>query len=343
MKRTWTRVLFIVLMLTAVCSILAQDAAQLQEQMNAVVAKRNDLVKQMEEANQANDRNAYTIAKEQYDELGTELEALKNQAAQLQAQGDQANQIKLEINASLTAIKMGQYDQAIVHADKAIEMDPNNAKAFSSKAFALKKLKRYPEAEVAYKKTIELDPEDTKTIVNLGILYSDQAKYSEAISQLNLAVEKDPGMAKAHYMIGNAYNKQKNYTKSSAAFKAATEADPNYYLAHNALGVALIELGKYNDAIQSLQTAIALRPNFGNAHYRLAKAYNAVGRHQEVIQAGELALEHSKSLKGAVYVEIGEAYEKLGNKAKALEAYEAGATDRRYKKFCDYKIEQLKK
>ncbi|HDQ45606.1 MAG TPA: tetratricopeptide repeat protein [bacterium] len=333
----------IILHMLFFCGILmAQpDIEALQKQISELQRTQKELRDQMEV--EGIGKVQYDILLEEWNQNKEKLDGLISQAAAIQAEGDKENQVKHEINQGIRSLRMRQHEEAISHFDKAIEMDPNAAKAYSGKALALKNLRRYAEAEEAYKKAIELDTADASTNLNLGTLYGDQNKYDLALAQYRVALEKDPTVAKIHYQIGSVYNAQKDYSRAAEAFRKATEVDPNYALAYNALGAALIELHKYTDAIDALQKAVMLDPRFGHAYYRLAKAFNATGRYSDAIRNAEQAIEHRRELHGPAQIEIGEAHEKLGDKAKAMTAYTEAAKDRRYKNYADYKIEQLKK
>jgi len=54
--------------------------------------------------------------------------------------------------------KNGNYDDALVAYDKALEIDPSHVSAWNNKGIVLSKLKRFEESISCYDKAIELDP-----------------------------------------------------------------------------------------------------------------------------------------------------------------------------------------
>ena len=54
--------------------------------------------------------------------------------------------------------ELKQYSEAIADYDKAIELDPNFAAAYTNRGTAKAQLKQYSEAIADYDKAIELDP-----------------------------------------------------------------------------------------------------------------------------------------------------------------------------------------
>ena len=89
----------------------------------------------------------------------------------------------------------GQYQEAVEVADKAIELAPQDARAYFAKAEALRFLDRYEEAIDVADKAIELDPRDpfvygTKAAAHIGL-----GNLSEAKQCVKRALELDPDYA----------------------------------------------------------------------------------------------------------------------------------------------------
>ena len=69
--------------------------------------------------------------------------------------------------ASKTSLK--QYKEAIADYDKAIELNPKDAKAYNNRGVAKRQLKQYKEAITDYDKAIKLNPKDVKAYNNRGL------------------------------------------------------------------------------------------------------------------------------------------------------------------------------
>ena len=57
-------------------------------------------------------------------------------------------------------MRLSKYEEAIECFDKAIELNPNNSKAYYGKGFILKNQNKYKEALEIFEKSIELDASD---------------------------------------------------------------------------------------------------------------------------------------------------------------------------------------
>ncbi|HID19571.1 MAG TPA: tetratricopeptide repeat protein, partial [Methanophagales archaeon] len=75
----------------------------------------------------------------------------------------------------------GEYEKAIECFNKAIELDPNYARAYYNRGNAYYYLKQYERAIEDYNKTLELDPNYAYAYNNRGNAYSDLMQYERAI------------------------------------------------------------------------------------------------------------------------------------------------------------------
>ncbi|HJJ50565.1 MAG TPA: tetratricopeptide repeat protein, partial [Methanocorpusculum sp.] len=82
------------------------------------------------------------------------------------------------------AYEKGQYDDAIQHFTKALEMEPESANLWTRLATSQKYNQKYDAASRSYAKAVELEPNDFQAWTSLAILLGDAGKYEEALSAL---------------------------------------------------------------------------------------------------------------------------------------------------------------
>ena len=99
----------------------------------------------------------------------------------------------------------GNYEQAISEFDKAIELDPDYAEAYSNRGIAYGSQGDFDSAMTDFNKAIELDPESAEAYSNRGIAYGGQGDFDSAMTDFNKAIELDPEYAKAYYFRGITY------------------------------------------------------------------------------------------------------------------------------------------
>ena len=84
---------------------------------------------------------------------------------------------------------MGNYEQALVKINKAIELNPQNGGVFSTKARILDHLGRYEEGLIAANKAIELNPSDFTAFTEQASILYHLGRYEEGLIVVNKAIE----------------------------------------------------------------------------------------------------------------------------------------------------------
>ena len=217
-------------------SIMAVYAEDYQAQIETLQNKQKELVAQMEEASQANDTNAYNVARDEFNKVKAELQKLKEKITSAQ---DQESQAKIAFNKGGALLQKRQYEEAVAEFDKAIAINPDYDKAYYMKGYALTRLKRYADATSAYEKALEINPEDSRIIFALGKLYEAQGQGKKAISLYENALSVDSKNAKAAYSIGAVYVGWDAYSDAAQAFQRAVEIDSTYDLAYTGWGTSV--------------------------------------------------------------------------------------------------------
>lgn len=287
---------------------------------------------------------------EEYDELIRKREKLESEikeiTAKLMADADamkKINAVKKAYNDGNNAYKLGQYQEAIGHYDKALTQDSTFFKAYYGKGLTLKKLRKYADAIKAYKGAIRHNPSYTEAYVALGKIYSQTNQPDNAIKTYNAAVEYDPQSYKAYYELGAIYlDKKKDYNKAAQNFTKATQINPNYDLAFYSLGVSLTELRRYDEALLALDNALAVtaRKKWHTPYYRMAVIYNKQGNSSKAKQAADEALKRKRNYAPAAF-EAGKASKDLGQFNQAIDYFKIAAKNRQWKRTADYEIDLI--
>ena len=102
----------------------------------------------------------------------------------------------------------GENEAAIAHYQKALSLDPLNARV----QFALGKIYYsekglYYEAVTAYKKAIDLDQSFLEARMGLGEIYEEKGLYKDAVTEYKKVIEIEPKHTAAHYNLAMAYEK----------------------------------------------------------------------------------------------------------------------------------------
>ena len=113
-------------------------------------------------------------------------------------------------NYGMILIRLGKLKDAELSIRKAIELNPNFAKAYVSLGTILKELGKAKDAELSIRKAIELNSKDAEAHSNLGIILKDLGKLKDAELSIRKAIELKPNFATAFHSLSTLNYSNKN-------------------------------------------------------------------------------------------------------------------------------------
>lgn len=154
-------------------------------------------------------------------------------------------------------IDIGSYEDAITCCDKALKIDPDNAKALFYNSYALQMLGRYEDAIKYLEKLSKIKPNDVSTLINLGGALNNLGRHKDALICTNKALKSDPDNAKALFCKGRIFHKLGRSEDAIKYIKMALKIDPvNNPGAWVELGIVLGDLGRHKDALSCANEAL---------------------------------------------------------------------------------------
>ena len=144
-----------------------------------------------------------------------------------------------------------QYDWDWVRSEqefrRALELNPNDARAHSAYAALLRITGRLEQAKAEGKRVSALDPLSAKkpaTLVSVAVGFRRQKNYDQSIAEMRKALQMDPAVARAHAQ----------------------------------LGLTLVAAGQQDEGISELETAVRLAQKNRRFQANLGWAYGVTGR-----------------------------------------------------------------
>ena len=186
-------------------------------------------------------------------------------------------------NLGIALLKTGNVDEAMVHYQKALEINPDFAEAHNNLGNFLFQKGSVDEAMVHYQKALEINPDYAEAHYNLGYALLKMGNVDEAIAHLQKALQINPDYAEAHNNLGVILLQKGNVDEAITHYQKALQINPDYAEAHNNLGYALIQKGSVDEATAHFQKALQIKPDFAEAHKNLSNALLQKGRVDEAI------------------------------------------------------------
>jgi len=153
----------------------------------------------------------------------------------------------------------GNYQDAALEFQRAVESEPTNDGAFHGLADAYEHLGKLQDAEKTYRSAIELRPHYWASYNWLGVFFYRQARYREAAEM----------------------------------FTQVVALAPDSFRGYSNLGATYVELARYDEAITALERSIGIRPsaygytNLGNAYFFLRRYEEADGAYEQAVKLKE--------------------------------------------------------
>lgn len=165
-------------------------------------------------------------------------------------------------------------------------------------------------------KAIEKDPDNAKAHFILAMNAENNKNAALAEKELELAAQNDPNNYLYYYYLGRRQQINKKYTQARTSYNTSIKLNKNFESSHFNLGLTCKQLGLNQDALTSFRNARTVNPNHAKAYLEEARilfrnfndASGAIKPYEEVIR---IEPDNVNALKecGSVYAYL-EKYEK---------------------------------
>ncbi len=202
--------------------------------------------------------------------------------------------------------RSGEAEAAIRNYYKALELNPNNAKAHHRLGFLLYNVQEQPaEGFEHLRRAVALGPRDGAAQYDLGYALLHQGRVTEAVVHLEEAVrllprgwDKQYNPTDMNYTLGLALMQAEQYGKAVAAWRRTLEHSPDHARARYGLATALAAMGQIDEPMAEYRRAVAVDPTVDRSaafHNLIAANYARQGRYQEASAAARRALRIAQS------------------------------------------------
>ncbi|HSK69618.1 MAG TPA: tetratricopeptide repeat protein, partial [Candidatus Limnocylindria bacterium] len=163
-------------------------------------------------------------------------------------------------------LAMGEPDQAIQDADRALAMDAGCGKAHIARGDILCALGRLGDALESYGRAAALEPDCVEAYVGKGNALRAQKRYAEALRCYDRAIALDPENGDAHDAKGVALCLLKRFDEALACCRRAVALSPADARVYGHRAALYAEMGLKEAALEDYLRCIALDPQNLSAH-----------------------------------------------------------------------------
>lgn len=232
---------------------------------------------------------------------------------------------RFHVNRGEMCRLLKRLDEAIVHGEKAIALDPKSATAYSNLGIAYYDRKEYDRAETFQKKALELHPGLAESLNNLGSIQRGRKDKAGAIAYYRQVLEQHPNFLESINNLGAMLIEDDKVDEAIKVLLGALKLNPKYSEAHNNIANAFLAKEDFDKAIVAYNNALRLNPNYPEPLLGLARVYKEKDRYDEALNFIKRALElnpdkaEAYSLLGDIQIKRGEYQECEAAYRKALE------------------------
>jgi eukaryotic-like serine/threonine-protein kinase len=171
--------------------------------------------------------------------------------------------------------------QAAFAAKKAVDLDSTLSEAHAARAWVNVSSLIFTGAEDDFKKAIELDPNNARAHHHYGLYLAALGRKEDSLSEMEKAQELDPLSLIISANIAWCQFLGRDFEKAIDQAKSTLTMDPNFAVAHEYLGQAYTEKKQYPEALAEFRKAMELANNDAGFQTDLAYGLAISGNREE--------------------------------------------------------------
>jgi len=211
------------------------------------------------------------------------------------------------------------FPRAREFAEKTIALDPTNVEAHSVLATVMMYFDwNWKAAEKVFQKAIELNPNNARTRNYHSMLLTAVGKTDEAYEENRRANALDPLLDSAISGLGVYFLRKGEFEEARAQFQKSIDMEPDRAPSHWLLGQALVLEKRLDEGIEEIQKAHSLLESSPMILAGLGWAYAQAGKREEALRVLEELQERSKTqfIRPYLFAKI---YSALGDRDAAFD------------------------
>ena len=215
---------------------------------------------------------------------------------------------------------LGQMDKAIAAYSRSIELNSQNAEAYTNRGIAYDGKGEHDLAIKDHTTAIKYKLDHPEAYNNRGVSYAYKGDFDAAIEDYTTAIKHKPDHVKAYNNRGVAYDGKGEHDLAIEDYTTAIKHKPDFVEAYNNRGVSYADKGDFDAAIEDYTKAMDLKSDYVNTNFNRGLTYDRKGEYDLAIKDYTTAIKH-KPDHAKAYNNRGTVYEKKGEYDLAIKDY----------------------
>lgn len=222
-------------------------------------------------------------------QLGDSLYVNGNYSKAIEAYKQFENQSNVYDKIAKSYIALGNYDEALLHYERSIESNPDNALIKYEYAKLLSKTKKYEDASTMFYKLIDINYKNPNYHYELGLVL-EHLKDSTAQNRFYSAFQLDNTHQKAIFRMVRFHVKKRHFKTANKYIDIglSTYVENKQLISLKAQNYYWHE--DYENAVIWFEKLLALNESSQFIHEKLSFSYVRIYEYEKALEQGELAL-----------------------------------------------------
>ncbi len=180
-------------------------------------------------------------------------------------------------------LRAGNYDEARKNIEKALELAPNYAVAIDNLGTVYLAEGDTQKAEYCFKKAVSVNPNSSAAYYHLAQLEFANGNYAKCLTYINKCLAWKGYSSYAYNLRGDAYKQQGNEAAAIAAYKKAIEITPENLAPYANLASIYETRRDFELALDSYKTILSIAPDSEQTQLKIADMYLEMGKYNEAV------------------------------------------------------------
>jgi predicted O-linked N-acetylglucosamine transferase (SPINDLY family) len=187
----------------------------------------------------------------------------------------------LHNNCGIALRELRQFDAALRHYDRALQLQPDHADAHNNRGNVLRDMHRYGEAVSCYDHALALKPANPQALHNRGLVLRELGRYLDALASHDRALALKPDYVEAWKARGRVLEQLQRWDDACASYQRALALVPDDLESLSDLASVLDDLHRFDDALACCDRAVAIDPRAVAVLANRASVLSQLKRHDD--------------------------------------------------------------